>query len=291
MGPHSPSLSPSKGERGPVRAGEGLPAESLGFHGSGCVSLLNGWVFRALVLLPLLVTGLRADEPASIRKSGSAWTLGNESLKARVEFSKGSIDLTSLKNVRTGEEMLSGTGTRGLFRQVVDGLVLASDDGGWKLTGSTIGPIEVRQRQWGKELRIEITRPDSKLSLTLVFEVWAKSADPADGRVLACPTGGNSSRRAACWTSPEKFGLTVRAPDAKPYRLTAYLLDYDRNGRTHQVTLTRGDGALLDAQNADAAATANGVYLSWTVTGSVELEVTKTAGFNAVASAVFVDAK
>jgi hypothetical protein len=48
---------------------------------------------------------------------------------------------------------------------------------------------------------------------------------------------------------------------------------------------------LLDAQNAEATATANGVYLSWTVTGSVELEVTKTAGFNAVASAVFVDVK
>src|SRR5664279_2570792 len=37
--PLTPSLSPSDGERVPVRAGEGSSADSPSFHGSGCFSL------------------------------------------------------------------------------------------------------------------------------------------------------------------------------------------------------------------------------------------------------------
>ena len=80
------------------------------------------------------------------------------------------------------------------------------------------------------------------------------------------------------------------APDVKPYRLTAYLLDSYRNGRTQQVTVTGADGALHDARKAEATATTNGVHLSWTVTGSWNWKWSATE-LNPVVSAVFVDTK
>ena len=122
---------------------------------------------------------------------------------------------------------------------------------------------------------------------------WPEMFTPAcyySTLLSGCSTFYSDVRR---WTpnqaAAERINLCVRAPDVKPYRLSVYLLDYDRCGRTHQVALHGANGTLLDTQIAEATATAKGVYLSWTVTGSVELEVTKTTGLNAAASAVFVD--
>jgi hypothetical protein len=120
---------------------------------------------------------------------------------------------------------------------------------------------------------------------------WAATADPADGRVPLSSAEPTAGRRAACWTAVQKFGLTLVAPDALPYRLTVYLLDYDRNGRAEQASITGRDGTVLDTQTAEAVATGDGVYLSWIVTGAIGLEISKTAGFNTVASAVFIDPK
>jgi hypothetical protein len=53
VGPLSHFLSPSKGERVPFRAGEGTPADSLSFHGSGCPSL--AWLPLAWLGLTLVV--------------------------------------------------------------------------------------------------------------------------------------------------------------------------------------------------------------------------------------------
>ncbi len=50
------------------------------------------------------------------------------------------------------------------------------------------------------------------------------------------------------------------------------------------------DLAVLDTQRIQTADTATGVCLKWSVRGSVNLDVRKVAGFNAVLSGVFVDA-
>lgn len=86
------------------------------------------------------------------------------------------------------------------------------------------------------------------------------------------------------------MSTVVSPPNDKPYRLTVYVLDYDRNGRSNQATVT-GAQAVLDTQDADVKATAQGVYLSWTVTGTVELNLANKGGTNVTASAVFVDTK
>ena len=139
------------------------------------MSLRGGWVILLAALLPLF-PGLRAGEPATIQNSGTVWTLANQSMEARVEFSHGGIALTNLKNVRTGEDLLTGAGERYLFRHVVDEMVWKSDDGGWMLTGSSIGSIEVRGKQWGRELKIDMANTNARLSLTLVFEIYDGTA-------------------------------------------------------------------------------------------------------------------
>ena len=115
-------------------------------------------------------------ERATIAKRETSWTLQNQALKAVVSFDKGSVDLTSLTNRQTGEESLTGSGERRLFRHVVDGEEVRSNDGGWSLVKDAVGDIVVHNRHWGKELSLEISRPASKLAITLMFEIYDGAA-------------------------------------------------------------------------------------------------------------------
>ena len=72
MGSRSLSLSPSPGEKVPARAGEGLPADSSSFHGSGCVRLrlifgwtIPVWAVCAAILTLLVVGGTTQAAPAT----------------------------------------------------------------------------------------------------------------------------------------------------------------------------------------------------------------------------------
>jgi hypothetical protein len=111
-------------------------------------------------------------ERATITQRGTSWTLQNDALKAVVSFDKGSVDLTSLCNQKTGEETLTGSGDRGLFRHVIDGDTLRAKDGGWSLVKDAVSDIVVHKRPWGKELSVDLSRPASKVTITLVFEIY-----------------------------------------------------------------------------------------------------------------------
>ena len=116
--------------------------------------------------------------------------------------------------------------------------------------------------------------------------VWTNEGDK---RVME-PAEGSASRRAACWYASGCLCLTVDAPNSKPYKLTIYILDYDRHGRQQSVRVVGMDGCPLHYQLVDKTSTLEGTALSWNVTGSVLLEVEQIVGANAVVSAVFVDA-
>ena len=113
--------------------------------------------------------------------------------------------------------------------------------------------------------------------------LWAPTSN--DPRVPEAPAG---PRRSTCWFADQTVSLAVTPPDTRPYRLALYLLDWDRNKRAMEVALT-GELGALDAQQATIEETDRGVYLRWTVTGPITIEVRKTAGYNAVISGVFVD--
>jgi hypothetical protein len=107
-----------------------------------------------------------------------------------------------------------------------------------------------------------------------------------DLRVLEQRQG--TAAEPACWFANEQLRFHITAPDSQPYRLTLYVVDYDRNGRGARVTLN-DEFAPLASVDVSSNETANGVYLTWTVSGSVYVVLDKTAGFNVVLSGVFVD--
>jgi hypothetical protein len=80
----------------------------------------------------------------------------------------------------------------------------------------------------------------------------------------------------------------VAPPDGAPYRLTLYLLDFNRNGRAMDVVLS-DDFSRLDAKPVRVQETDGGIYVAWQVCGPVSVELKRTAGYNAVLSGVFVD--
>ncbi|MBI2302141.1 MAG: hypothetical protein HYU66_24825 [Armatimonadetes bacterium] len=116
---------------------------------------------------------------------------------------------------------------------------------------------------------------------------WRTSAGD-DPRVPLAP-GGQGDPRASCWFANDTVRLAVTPPGAASYRLTVYLLDFDRNKRGMQVALLDDLGLELSTADAAMEEMDTGVYLGWTVTGPVTIEVRKRAGFNAVVSGVFVD--
>ena len=108
----------------------------------------------------------------------------------------------------------------------------------------------------------------------------------ADPRVLEHPQ--ESVAQPTCWFANDDLILRVVPPDTQLYRLTLYVLDYDRNGRALKITL---DDEFASLSTADVSATdaAGGVYLTWTASGTVNVALKKMAGYNVVLSGVFVD--
>ena len=97
-----------------------------------------------------------------------------------------------------------------------------------------------------------------------------------------------SAAQPTCWFADDGLSLRVVPPDAEPYRLTLYVLDYDRNGRAVEIVLS-DEFASLSTEQVSAEETAGGIYLTWTASGTVNVELKKTAGYNTVLSGVFVD--
>ena len=112
---------------------------------------------------------------------------------------------------------------------------------------------------------------------------WAAST--ADARGLQKP--GAADRLAATWYSSTSFAVDLTLTGG-PRRVSAYFLDWDRNGRTQTVeVLDAATGALLDARTVSDFS--GGTYLTWDLAGSVRLRVTNAGGTNAVLSGLFFD--
>src|SRR5262249_54567732 len=103
-----------------------------------------------------------------------------------------------------------------------------------------------------------------------------KAANPAD-------------RIASTWYSWTSFSLDVNVTDGQAHELSLYFLDWDRANRNETVSLVDADtGAVLDSRAVTAFA--GGQYLSWNVSGHVQVRITNGAGsINAVLSGVFLD--
>jgi hypothetical protein len=71
------------------------------------------------------------------------------------------------------------------------------------------------------------------------------------------------------------------------HQLAIYAIDWDNQGRTENIQIVDGTtGAPLDTLRT-VSSFAGGIYLIWNISGNIQINVTNTAGPNAVISGVF----
>ena len=117
---------------------------------------------------------------------------------------------------------------------------------------------------------------------------WTFASSTSDQRALQIASGSSSRTAAVYYSTAASFNINVNLNDKKTHKLTLYLLDWDTTVRVETVTiLDAGSNTVLNTQSFSSFQ--NGTYASWSVTGNVVIQVTKTAGINAVASGLFVD--
>lgn len=111
---------------------------------------------------------------------------------------------------------------------------------------------------------------------------WAAaSADPRAPQKASSPT----ARVAAC-SYGTSFTVDINFTDANVHRVAVYLLDWDNGGRSETVSvIDAGTNQVLNAQTASGFG--GGLYLSWNLTGHVQLRFASLAGPNAVLSGLF----
>jgi len=114
---------------------------------------------------------------------------------------------------------------------------------------------------------------------------WTSST--SDPRALQ-KAASSSDRLAAVWYSPGQFVLDVNVTDGRQHKMSVYGLDWDQTGRAETIDVVdASSGVVLDRRSMSSFV--YGAYLSWTVSGHVQLRVTRTAGSNAVVSGLFFD--
>jgi len=110
---------------------------------------------------------------------------------------------------------------------------------------------------------------------------WAAST--TDVRALnKVPIG--SGQIAATWYGTT-FTIDLVFTDGAAHQVALYCLDWDSTTRAEQVAILDGNGVVLNTQSVTGFH--NGQYLVWLLSGHVKIQVTKTAGANAVASGLF----
>ena len=116
---------------------------------------------------------------------------------------------------------------------------------------------------------------------------WTWAASTSDVRALKRAVA--PGRVAATWYSGTQFDITVGLTDGEPHLVAFYCLDWDDRGRSQRLDVfDAATNALLDTRTISSFS--GGTYVTWTITGSVRVRVTRLAGPNAVVSGVFINA-
>ena len=115
--------------------------------------------------------------------------------------------------------------------------------------------------------------------------LWSNSS--SDPRALQV-ANASTARIASTYFSPTAFTIDVNLTDGNAHKLALYLFDWDSLGRAETISILNATSrAVLDTESFSSFATA--VYATWVVKGHVQIQVTRTAGANAVVSALFFD--
>jgi hypothetical protein len=114
---------------------------------------------------------------------------------------------------------------------------------------------------------------------------WTWVSSTSDPRALQ----GISGAAASTWYNTPSFSLDVNMTDGQTHQMALYALDWDLRGRAETIQiLDANSGATLNTQSVTNFS--NGIYLVWTISGHVKVNVTLSSGPNAVISGVFFGA-
>ncbi len=117
---------------------------------------------------------------------------------------------------------------------------------------------------------------------------WTFASSTSDPRALQIASGSASQTAAVYYSTASSFNINLNLSDAKAHKVSLYLLDWDTTTRAETITiLDAASNTVLNTQSFSAFH--SGEYASWTITGNVIIQVTKTAGINSVISGIFID--
>jgi hypothetical protein len=115
-------------------------------------------------------------------------------------------------------------------------------------------------------------------------QTYTWNGNTTDSRALQMP--GASGRIAAAWYTSPTFTINVTVSDGKLHEFALYALDWDSQGRAETIQiLDQATNNVLDTRSISSFT--NGVYLVWNISGSIIVNVTSTAGPNAVINGAF----
>ena len=118
--------------------------------------------------------------------------------------------------------------------------------------------------------------------------VWTFASITSDSRAPQISSGSSQRVAAVLYSTGSSFNINLNLTDGKSHRLALYLLDWDTTARAETITIMDATShAVLDTES--FASFQNGKYAIWSITGSVVIKVTDTAGINAVVSGIFLD--
>ena len=113
---------------------------------------------------------------------------------------------------------------------------------------------------------------------------WTWAASTTDVRALQ--NGANTGRIAATWYNSASFSFDVNFKDGNAHQFAFYAVDWDSTARAETIQiLDANTSAVLDTRSISSFS--NGMYLVWNISGHAKINVTRTAGNNAVVSGVF----
>jgi hypothetical protein len=116
---------------------------------------------------------------------------------------------------------------------------------------------------------------------------WTSST--TDPRALQTASG-SSTRIASTFyaLNNNAFTFDVNLTDGNTHKISLYLCDWDGLGRAESIAIVdAGSQAVLNSQSFSSFV--NGIYATWNVKGHVHIQITRTAGLNAIVNALFFD--
>jgi hypothetical protein len=120
---------------------------------------------------------------------------------------------------------------------------------------------------------------------------WTWTSTGTEPRDLQVAWSNSTNiRQASCWYTfyGPSYSLDVNIADGNVHQFELYALDYDSKGRAETIQVTDAvTGAVLDTRSVSNFT--QGIYYIWKLSGHVKINVTVSAGPNAVISGAFFD--